>query len=167
MEMRRHVCRMLHDDHAATMALLERVEALLGQHDERRAPDATDPAVTRLLRDLALAVESEIGSHFAFEEEFVFPILMSAGDREMAELLADEHGAILPLARRLMELARIGRDAGFSAETWSEFHAAGAELVERLVSHIQKEEMGLLPALDDLLDESGDGQLALEMAARR
>jgi hemerythrin-like domain-containing protein len=167
MEMKRHVCRTLHDDHAATIALLERLEALLGRHNEHRSPDAGDQVVMRLMKDLIFTVETEIGSHFAFEEEFVFPILRSAGDREMVELLADEHGTILPLARRLVELARIGRDAGFAAEAWTEFHATGAELVERLISHIQKEEMGLLPALDDLLDESTDEALRLKMAARR
>jgi len=167
MELRRQVCRTLHDDHAATIALLERLETLLGRHNERRPPDASDPAMTRLMKDLIFTVEAEIGSHFSFEEDLVFPILSSAGDSEMVELLSREHGAILPLARRLVELARAARDAGFGAAAWSEFHAAGAELTERLVSHIQKEEMGLLPQLDDLLDESADQQLGLALAARR
>ena len=167
MEMRRHVCRTLHDDHAATIALLERLEALLGRQNERRPPAAGDATVARLMKDLILTVESEIGSHFEFEQEFVFPILAEAGDHEMTELLADEHGSILPLAHRLVELAKLGRDAGFAAEAWSEFHRTGAELIERLVSHIQKEEMGLLPPLDDLLDESTDAALGLELAARR
>jgi DUF438 domain-containing protein len=167
MELQRHVCRTLHDDHAATIALLERVEALLGRHNDRRPPDAGDATVSRLMKDVIFTVETEVGSHFAFEEEFVFPILASAGDREMTELLAAEHGSILPLAHRLVELAKTGRHAAFTAEAWSEFHGTGAELIERLISHIQKEEMGLLPALDDLLDESADAALGLEMAARR
>jgi len=167
MELQRHVCRTLHDDHAATIALLERLEVLLGRHNERRPPDGGDATVARLMKDIIFIVETEVGSHFAFEEEFVFPILASAGDREMTELLVAEHGAILPLARRLVELAKSGRDAAFAADAWSEFHRTGAELIERLVSHIQKEEMGLLPALDDLLDDSADAALALEMAARR
>jgi hemerythrin-like domain-containing protein len=167
MELQRQVCRTLHDDHAATIALLERLEALLGRHNERRGPDAGDAAVARLMKDLIFTVETEVGSHFAFEEEFVFPMVASAGDGEMTELLSAEHGSILPLARRLMELAKTGRHAAFSAEAWSEFHRTAAELIERLVSHIQKEEMGLLPALDSLLDESADAALGLEMAARR
>lgn len=167
MEMRRHVCRALHDDHAATVALLERLETVLGRHGERRSPDPADPTLARLLKDLIFIVETEIGTHFTFEEEFVFPILAEASDREMVELLVGEHGAILPLARRLVELAKLGRAGSFAAEVWSEFHRTGAELVERLVSHIQKEEMGLLPALDDLLDDGADERLALELAARR
>jgi iron-sulfur cluster repair protein YtfE (RIC family) len=167
MEMQRHVCRALHDDHAATIALLDRLETLLGRHGERRAPDAADAALTGLLKDLIFIVQTEIGTHFTFEEELIFPVLAEAGDRDMVELLVDEHAAILPLARRLVELAKQGRAGGFAAEAWREFHQIGAELVERLVSHIQKEEMGLLPALDDLLDESADGRLALELASRR
>ena len=39
------------------------------------------------------------------------------------------------------------------------------ELVERLVSHIQKETMALLPLLDDLLDEDTDRELAMAYAS--
>ena len=39
------------------------------------------------------------------------------------------------------------------------------ELLERQVSHIQKETMALLPLLDDLLDEEADRRLAFEYAA--
>jgi hypothetical protein len=41
----------------------------------------------------------------------------------------------------------------------------GLELAERLVSHVQKEEMSLLPALEDLLDEEVDHELASAYAA--
>jgi len=76
-------------------------------------------------------------------------------------------GKILPLARRLAELARRFREGGLSEELWAEFHALGAELDERLVAHIQKEDMGLLPALDDLLEEETDDRLALQYAELR
>jgi hemerythrin-like domain-containing protein len=39
------------------------------------------------------------------------------------------------------------------------------ELVERQVSHIQKEEMALLPMLSDLLDDETDRRLASEYTA--
>ena len=39
------------------------------------------------------------------------------------------------------------------------------ELVERQVSHIQKETMALLPLLDDLLDEETDRELAFAYAS--
>ncbi len=39
------------------------------------------------------------------------------------------------------------------------------ELVERLVAHIQKETMALLPMLEDLLDEDSDRELAFAYAS--
>ena len=37
---------------------------------------------------------------------------------------------------------------------------AGLEVAERLASHAQKEEMSLLPVLEDLLDETTDLKLS-------
>ncbi|MFI5015946.1 MAG: hemerythrin domain-containing protein [Hyphomicrobiales bacterium] len=167
MELRRHVSRALHQDHVATLALLDRLVALLGRHGRSRSPQHANADNAQLLKELIRAIDSEIGPHFAFEEDSVFPLLAEAGDREMSALLIDEHQAILPLARRLAAIAKSARDAGFAAEAWGEFHDAGGEFIERLASHIQKEEMALLPALDDLLDEEADGRLAIEFAARR
>ena len=49
--------------------------------------------------------------------------------------------------------------ARFAALLDSDPKATALELAERLMSHIQKEEMSLLPALDDLLDEAADQEL--------
>lgn len=166
MDLRRHVSRALHEDHVATLALLARLEVLIGRHRPSQPPPQ-DADTALLLKDLIAAIDIEIGPHFAFEEDSVFPLLAEAGDGEMGVYLAEEHQAILPLARRLVAIAKSARVAGFTADAWAQFHATGAELIERLVSHVQKEEMGLLPALDDLLDEDTDGRLAVEFAARR
>jgi hemerythrin-like domain-containing protein len=167
MDLRRHVPRALHQDHQETMAVLQQFETLLGRHGRNRPPALADAAAAGFLQKLIRAIDSEIGPHFAFEEEIVFPLLAEAGDREMGAFLVEEHQAILPLAHRLVAMARPARDAGFDAAAWADFHALGAEFVERLTSHILKEDMGLLPALDDLLDEEEDGRLAIELAARR
>ncbi len=167
MEPQRHVSRALHDDHMATMALLERLERLIGRHHPSQPPPQGGADTIRLLQDLIAVIDTEIGPHFAFEEECVFPLLGEGGDSEMGSYLVEEHQAILPLARHVVAIAKTARAAGFAADTWAQFHAAGAELVERLVSHVEKEEMGLLPALDELLDEEADGRLAVEFAARR
>ncbi|HEX6265821.1 MAG TPA: hypothetical protein VFZ81_02870, partial [Burkholderiales bacterium] len=47
----------------------------------------------------------------------------------------------------------------------SEVRLLGLELAERLVAHVQKEEMSLLPALEDLLDEAADGELSAAYAS--
>ncbi len=167
MDFRRHVSRALHQDHVATITVLERLEALLGRYRHSEPPLLGDAEAAQLMKELIATLGTEIGPHFAFEEESVFPLLADAGDREMGEYLIEEHQTILPLARKLVDLAEKARHAGFTGNDWTQFHGTGAELIERLVSHVQKEEMGLLPALDDLLDEELDGRLALEFATRR
>jgi hemerythrin-like domain-containing protein len=159
MEFRRRLCRALFEEHQATLSLLARFESLLGRGDAESAPP--------LLKELGHAVEGEIGPHFAFEEEEVFPLLAAAGEEEMAALLLAEHRALLPQALRLEELARLAGDGGFTAETWAEFREVGAALASGLAAHIEKEDRALLPALDDLLDEEEDGRLSLELASRR
>jgi hypothetical protein len=56
---------------------------------------------------------------------------------------------------------QLTKENSFTAET----RALGLELAERLVSHVQKEEMSLLPAVEDLLDEGTDHELASVYAA--
>lgn len=167
MEFRRHVCRTLHEDHLATLALLDRLERLLGRHGPSHPPGRKDAETARLLKEMIRALEGETASHFAFEEDSIFPVLAEAGESEMGEYLTEEHRVILDLGRRLIELARPALDGGFGEATWSAFHDDGAALVEHLAAHVQKEEGALLPALDELLDEESDGRLAVDFAARR
>lgn len=165
--MRRHVTRALHDDHMTTAGVLERLEAFLGRHPLSDPPSMANADVAKLLKDLSRIIEAELGPHFAFEEECLFPRLAEGGYGEMGAFLEEEHRAILPRARHLAACARLMGSEGFTLDAWAEFHTTGAELIERLVSHIQKEEMGLLPALEDMLDEEADSALALEFASRR
>jgi hemerythrin-like domain-containing protein len=165
--MRTHTTRSLHDEHMATLALLGRLETLLGRHGPAARPDTTSAPVAALLRDLVHAVALEVGPHFAFEESHLFPLLTDAGEREMVALLLEEHAELLPRAGRLAELAQEGQLRGFGAAEWAEFHAAGAALTGALTAHVEKEEMAMLPALDVLLDAETDGRFAMEYAELR
>jgi len=165
--METYVARSLHDEHMATLALLARLEALLGRHGPAAAPDAAAGPVAALLAELARAVALELGPHFTFEETHLFPLLADSGADEMVALLAEEHVQLLPHAQTLAALARQGLALGFGPAPWAAFHAAGAALAGPLAAHVEKEEMGLLPALDALLDAETDGRLALELAALR
>jgi len=49
---------------------------------------------------------------------------------------------------------------GFDPVGWDRFRDLSAELIERMFAHIQKEEMALLPMLDDLLEAQDDMELA-------
>jgi iron-sulfur cluster repair protein YtfE (RIC family) len=138
----RQVSRRLHEEHVATLALWSRVEAVL-------AAGKADPD---LMRAAAASLAEEVAHHFDFEEQALFPRLAEAGEGDIAQLLEEEHAAIRAAAGRFIALAK----QDFSAE----LRRLGLELAERLVSHVQKEEMSLLPVLDDLLDEETDDALA-------
>jgi iron-sulfur cluster repair protein YtfE (RIC family) len=143
MEFNRHISRRLHEEHLATLALWSRVEASLAAN----RPDAP------LLRSAAAALAEELDRHFAFEEAELFPRLAAAGEADIGLLLADEHATIRDVGREFMALAR--NEPGNPR-----LRPLGLELAERLVSHVQKEEMSLLPSLDDLLDEDADRELS-------
>jgi hemerythrin-like domain-containing protein len=142
----RQVSRRLHEEHQATLALWGRVEASLVSG----RPDAA------LLASAAAALAGEIERHFAFEETALFPRLAAAGEGDIAQLLGEEHAAIRAAGAQFIALVKQNRlDA--------DLRSLGMELAERLVSHVQKEEMSMLPALDDLLDEESDMALAEAM----
>ena len=58
-----------------------------------------------------------------------------------------------------LSLAGEARAQGFDAARWNEFRQLGQELSERLVGHAQKEEMALLPMLDEMMDPEVEAQL--------
>jgi len=146
MEFSRHISRRLHEEHDATLALWGRVEATLaaGRHD------------AALLKSAAASLERELDRHFRFEEEELFPRLAAAGEGDIGELLREEHETIRAAGMRFIALVR--------KEFFSEVKTLGLEIAERLVSHVQKEEMALLPALEDFIDEETDRELDSEYA---
>lgn len=166
MDYERGINRMLHDEHVATLALLERIESTLAAH-RKATPDAGSPEIAGVLRDLASAVETDINNHFSFEQEELFTRLREAGDTGMTFILQEEHDVILPLGQRVSEIARSALENGFSDESWAEFRQLASELIERMISHIQKEEMGLLAAIEQMLDEEADGEVMMRYAAMR
>lgn len=141
----RHISRRLHEEHQATLALWGRLEASL-------AAGKPDPA---LMRGAAASLAEEIHRHFAFEEAELFPRLAAAGEGDIAALLAEEHAVIREAALQFMKVVK-------EDPLNMQARALGLELAERLVSHVQKEEMSMLPALEDLLDESADEALAAQ-----
>jgi hemerythrin-like domain-containing protein len=153
------ISQTLHQEHQATVALMERLEQLLMRHRRGAAPDANDRAVAQLLTDLSVALTAEVERHFAFEENQLFPYLEAIGDAAIGLHLADEHSAIRPLGARLASLARDASARGFDAGQWEEFSRVGRELYERLLMHVQKEEMALLPLLDEAMDGDTEARL--------
>ncbi len=152
------ICQILHDEHAAAMALMERLAHLLARYPRGKPPDANDGAVAQLLRQIAPAIEADIERHFAFEEAELFPFLDAVGAGAIGAHLTEEHKAIRPLGVRLVALSRAAT-AGFGEASWDEFRKIGQELCDRLLPHAQKEDMALLPLLEDTMDPETEAKL--------
>lgn len=155
------VSQVLHEEHRATVALMERLENLMARH-QRGLPDVADRAVAQLLSELAIAVEADVEHHFGFEEKRLFAFLEEMGDAAIGAHLTDEHEAIRPVGRRVAALAREAATGGFDAARWEEFRRLGQELCERMLMHVQKEEMALLPLLDEAMDAETEARLHQE-----
>ncbi len=147
------LCISLHEDHMTTLQLLERLEAALSPKSAQQPLDTGDMAVRDLLTDVASVLKAEVTSHFAFEEENLFPRFSEELQSFVPEMLLGEHEIIRPLANQIIDLARQALEEGFDAQSWAAFREAGLELAEREVFHVQKEEMGFLPGLEQILDE--------------
>ncbi len=166
-EPRGRIARMLHEEHVAVLALLRRLEAALARHGLDPPAEGDDPTMGRLLDDLAAAIEVEIATHFAFEEDAVFPVLVAHGEGELAAQLAEEHRVIRPAGARLARAARAARADAFTGESWPAFRRDAADFAQRLARHAEAEEAALVPLLDDLIDEDQDGRLSMAYAAMR
>ena len=141
MAFRTQVSRRLHEEHEATLALWGRVQR--------------DPL--GIARQALAALEGEIGRHFEFEEKSLFPLLAVSGQGDLCDMLTDEHEVIREAARRAEALLASGRqDAARSVLLG---------LAGEILSHASKEEVSLLPALDDALSDETDEQLTLEYAS--
>ena len=100
------ISQTLHDEHGATVALMERLEQLLARGRRAGPPDKADSSVARLLSDLSTSLETEVGRHFTFEENHVFKYLEAVGDTGICEHLTSEHQVMRPLGTRVAALAR-------------------------------------------------------------
>ena len=156
------ISQTLHEEHCATVALMERLEQLLARYRRGGAPPVSEPGLARLLLDLSTGVEAEVQRHFDFEENRLFALLRETGDEAIAAHLTDEHRAIRPVGAQLAKLARAAADRGFEQATWEQFRRLGQELCERILAHVQKEEMALLPILEDGMDAETEARLLEE-----
>lgn len=156
------VSQALHEEHQATIALMERLEQFIARHRRYATPDAGDPGAARLLSDLATSMENEVQRHFAFEEERLFTYLNTIGNEAIGAHLTEEHAVLRPIGARLARLAREAAATGFDAAKWAEFHQTGQEFGERLRAHVQKEEMALLPVIEESMDAETQAQFLKE-----
>jgi hemerythrin-like domain-containing protein len=158
MEFETQVCRRLHQEHEATYQLCNRLEQALAAQARPLAP--LDPAWTNLLRDVRIAIQHEVSRHFEFEEQSLFPLVEAEGDGDLALLLGEEHTVIREVAKALIDRIQTALERDMNVEEWQVLRTAGLEFTERLVSHAQKEDVSLLPALDSMLLPDQDSELS-------
>ena len=164
MNFSKQTSHLLHEEHRANLDLLNRVEQALVRAPRGAGP--REPALLQIMAALARHLEHDIERHFSFEERALFPLMHEAGDGEIAMLLLEEHAAIRAVTQELLPLTRAASAGTLSETEWAALKRGALEMVERQVAHIQKEEMALLPLLDDLLDDETDRQLAFDYAAQ-
>jgi hemerythrin-like domain-containing protein len=108
---------------------------------------------------LSTGVEAEVERHFAFEESHLFTYLEAMGDAAIGMHLTSEHEAMRPLGVRVAALARKAASAGFTPAEWEEFVRLAQELDDRMLAHVQKEEMALLPVIEESMDKETEARL--------
>lgn len=163
MNWERETSRVLEQEHRENLELLAQLEARLARAG--RNVNLAEPELARLLSQLAGHLERDVGRHFDFEEQELFPRLQDAGDGDIVALLTDEHAAIREVAAELQPLARAAGRGELAAADAPLLVRSTMELIERQMAHIQKEGMALLPLLEDLLDEDTDRELAMAYAS--
>lgn len=159
----RQTGRTLHEEHRANLELLSRIEAAFGRAP--RQDPGRDDELVRLVTALGRQMDQDVQRHFEFEERELFTRMSDAGEGDIAALLAEEHDAIREVVAELQPLVDAVADGTLEVAGWHTLAGAALELVERQVSHIQKEEMALLPLLEDLLDDDTDRRLAMDYTA--
>jgi hemerythrin-like domain-containing protein len=159
MEFTHAISRIMHEEHMAVLALLDRIEQLLNANLGAEPPDATAGDVRLLLGTMKAEITTEIKLHFAFEEEHLFPMFEAAGAGDMNNILIQEHQTLMPLGLGLADKAGQAAIDGFDADSWAKFKTSSGQFIDGLRSHVAKEEMGMVPLLDDLIDQDQDSCL--------
>ncbi len=165
MKFSNRICQRLHQEHEATIVLAERLEQLIARH-RQDAPDIGDTSSMQFLSDLSIDIGGEVERHFSFEESQLFTYLQAIGEPAIGALLTEEHEVLRPLSVQLAALARNARLRRFEAVEWRALRRVGQEFCERIRAHVEKEEMGLLPLLEDSMDPHSEAWLYEPYAAK-
>jgi hemerythrin-like domain-containing protein len=155
------ISQTLHEEHRATVALVERLEALMAGY-RHGPPDVRTAGVVPLLADLAAGLETEVWRHFDFEESSLFAYLQDGGEPVIRAHLLEEHAVIRPIGTGLTKLAREATAQGFDAARWTAFRRLGQDFCQRILAHVQKEEAALLPLIQEAMDADTEARLYQE-----
>jgi hemerythrin-like domain-containing protein len=129
--------------------------------DDRRAGPIKigDDGDRSQLQALIRIADVDIGRHYRFEEEVLFPKLAAAGLGPMIEVLVMEHDAVRAIVGPLRATAEGALAEGFTQETWATFREGVFDLINSVSFHIQKEELGVIRQLATVLGADADREL--------
>lgn len=157
---------ILHEEHFRMLTMMSALEARVSGTAAARPIDRDD-ARDRELLDEIVDVTGEIAWHSTFEEAVLFPLIWDNSEDDLSVILAHEHEAIRPLARRLKQVAERARTGDLTAEEWAVFRETVLALAPHVMFHLQKEEMAVVQKLDSLLDPDVDSALVVHYETRQ
>jgi hemerythrin-like domain-containing protein len=163
MSFMRQVSQVLDTEHRASLELLGRVENFFARGS--RSGALRTPEFASLAAGFVRLIEQDIARHFDFEERELFTRLTESGEGDIADLLTYEHEVMRAVAAEILPLARDAAAGTLADAGFEDLKRGALEMVERQVSHIQKETMALLPMLDHLIDDETDRTLAFAYAS--
>jgi hemerythrin-like domain-containing protein len=161
MDFRTATSRKLDQEHRDSLAMLDRFGRTVAGVPPGSVPDE---GFASIAKTVARAVAGEVGHHFRFEEEQLFPRLAGAGEGDLVDLLLEEHRTINRTAADLLPLLFSASTGRLDAARFAQLRPLALEFAERLEAHIHKETAALLPAVDAVLDDDTDREIALAYA---
>jgi hypothetical protein len=130
------ISQTLHDEHCTTVALLERVQHMLERHPRGNRPDPNDRAVAQLLTEISTAL------------------------RWTSSVISrSRRGGFFPTSTRMAMMPSALTSPKSMRRCWDEFRKIGQDFCPRLIAHAQKEDMALLPLLDEAMDAETEARL--------
>lgn len=149
---------LLHGEHQSTLAALVELETFTG----RRTPPVLDEGSRAFLLRLYHLIEADVTDHFTFEEATLFPRIAAAGGGFMVDMLSAEHEDIRALAQDIRAMiSGFLEEPTITPDRWTTFRTTARDLIDMETFHIQKEEMGLLAALPQVLSAQDDATIAV------
>lgn len=154
-----HITRLLIQEHEALMTVMERLIGIVRNTRQSGYSAVVGDDIKAVLSLLPHFVRSEIGPHFAFEEDHLFPLIDARSGSEHVRVLLDDHRQVRPLGFRLLMLVELIENEGFNEKSWEEFHNVAIDFATRICNHARFENAVTIPLVNDALDEETDRKL--------
>lgn len=149
------VANCLSREHQEAAHLMRRFGGFLSLHSASSSPDWSQFEARDLAKTLALTLNHEIKQHFALEESSIFPFMEDEGLGDLVEILLADHKEISKLVLEIEpHLRAAGKGEALSDTDWAFLFRKGNALVTDLIAHIEKEENGLIPLIEESMNES-------------